>query len=245
MMTIVEEMAEKYRLSTEDAFNAIEAGARTALEYAYKNMAMSVCLTPEGRLQICGRDKQGRSERIIPLSELSSRLIRQIHYRIEQDLQRRQVMYEFPLLLEWRGEVVMGEILKIDRGKSMLLELSLPQTFGPAKKILGRCLWRNVSISDRPHLVVGLDRAVIVTGVIPVTEKGAYRVSFSVSRQSKELPEKLLKRHTNRSDITCVLRMAGVMSDIEVTKPLRKDVIKSVAAELQERIRVHVRQKKI
>lgn len=239
-MISVDALADKYRLTHEETRDAIERGIQIAISLA---LGMDIIVRVEDSLIISGFSR-GRNENGDPLlidpASLTKKLRRQIRYQVEGELQKVQVLREHARLVDWQGHVVMGEIQKIRRDGSLLVETKMA---GPFRNdtLQGVCAPWDIPFHEKKDMTLGACLAFLVINIRPVhVSGGSYMVAITLSRRSKKLPEVLLQMHTGRTDIRCRRRLAGKFSEVLVTSSLPQQAIKAVSDELKERIRVHV-----
>lgn len=239
-MISVDALACKYRLTHEETRAAIERGIEIAVSLA---LGMDTVARLEESLTISSFTR-GHNEDADPLlidpSSLTKKLRRQIRYQVEGELQKVQVLREHARLVDWQGHVVMGEIQKIRRDGSLLVETKMAGSFR-SETLQGVCVPWDIPFHEKGDLALGACLAFLVINIRPVHVRGgSYRVAITLSRRSKKLPEVLLQMHTGRTDIRCRRRLAGKFSEVLVTSSLPQQAIKAVSDELKERIRVHV-----
>lgn len=239
-MISVDALADKYRLTHEETRAAIERGIEIAISLA---LGMDIFVRVEDSLTISGFSR-GRNENADPLlidpGSLSKKLRRQIRYQVEGELQRVQVLREHARLVDWQGHVVMGEVQKIRRDGSLLVETKMAGTFRN-DTLQGVCAPWDIPFHEKENMALGACLAFLVINIRPVQVRGgSYMVAITLSRRSKKLPEVLLQMHTGRTDIRCRRRLAGKFSEVMVTSTLPQQAIKAVSDELKERIRVNV-----
>ena len=241
-MISVDALADKYRLTHEETRDAIERGIEIAISLA---LGMDIIVRVEDSLTISGfsRKHNEETQNLIDPGSLSKKLRRQIRYQVEGELQKLQVLKEHSRLVDWQGNVVMGEIQKICRDGSLLVETKMA---GPFRNdtLLGVCAPWDIPFHEKEDMALGACLAFLVINIRPVQVRGgSYRVAITLSRRSKKLPEVLLQMHSGRTDIRCNRRLAGKFSEVFVTSLLPQQAIKAVSDELKERIKVHVLEK--
>ena len=238
-MISVDALADKYRLTHEETRDAIERGIEIAISLA---LGMDIIVRVDDSLTISGfsRKHNEETQNLIDPESLTKKLRRQIRYQVEGELQKAQVLREHSRLVDWQGNVVMGEIQKIRHDGSLLVETKMA---GPFRNdtLQGVCAPWDIPFHEKKDMTLGACLAFLVINIRPVHVRGgSYRVAITLSRRSKKLPEVLLQMHTGRTDIRCRRRLAGKFSEVMVTSSLPQQAIKAVSDELKERIRVHV-----
>ncbi|ORJ61305.1 hypothetical protein [Geothermobacter hydrogeniphilus] len=240
---IPKDLLEKYNLPENMAAEAIESAISTVLSASFG----TTCLIRLGNdleiisLNLTGGDNQPAV--LVDPTTLSRHLQRQIRHRIKQELEKRQAIHEGNLLRSLRGQVVKGEIRQVSRTGDVTLALETEDHFRQLT-LTGTCPVRYIPKKERGGLLLGEIRTFLVTSILPVQQNGRYKVHIRLSRTSKVLPELLLRQTTEIQEIHCARRIAGAFSEIESSRFLPKDAIKTVSRELKERIIVRVLQTK-
>jgi hypothetical protein len=233
------DLLEKYGLHEKVAAEAVEAAVARVLSRA---LGMDMVVRLDSQLEVMawrrGRGDIGEPVRIEP-GVLSRQLQRQVRHHLERELEKQQVLREWGVLRNLRGQAVPGEILRIRPDGSLAVALGIEETFR-SLVLTGECPLRAQPARERPLYRVGETRQFLVTSVLPVRVRGKAKVRVLLSRTSRELTEVLLRERGGEGALRCRRRIAGAFSEVETDTRIPKEAVLTVSRELGERIRIHV-----
>ena len=156
---------------------------------------------------------------------------------IEQNMLRAACNEEYYLHRNART-MGWGSICDIDPGSKLIVELALAKNF----EIYAECPITKIGRHERRTSAfnIGEKRAFWVRAIHPVTLNGTPRISVTLNRTSKYLPEMLLMSEMHDKDLTvkCSHRYPGKKSFLIANKFIPKSMILNVENELHEYIQV-------
>lgn len=167
---------------------------------------------------------------------------------IDQAMTRAVCLKEARAFKDQEHELRWGEILKhLEDG--LLVEVVMDD----GQAILAECPYSRIGVHERHSEAFqrGAKRAFHLRRIDPILLNGTPRLRITLDRQSKRLPESLLRerliahgvRMTGLS-LFCEKRIVGMKTIIRVNRPIPRDPIIETAGELNgERIKIKVDKK--
>lgn len=239
---IIDEFVDKYGFPRKHVIDEIEKVFSSMLSRWYRmNVAV---LYSDSRLCAFGYSKVAGSyvQREFDLQKAKPKGWETIKRIIEQNMLRAACREEYYLLKNVRT-MGWGRISDIDPGNKLVVQLELAKKF----EIYAECPITRIGRHERQTaaFAVGEKRAFWVRVIHPVTLNGTPRISVTLNRTSKHLPEMLLMEKLKDQELTvkCSRRYPGQKSFMVSNKYIPKNAILEVENELQEYIEVKYEKK--
>jgi len=230
-------LASYTELKQSDVLDAVEMAVLKVLTKAFE-MPFSVTYTQEQGLTMTGLPMYGDPVEISH-DKIGRKLKRHVLYTIENELQKRQTVYEAERLRQLQGKVLKGYVSRIDHDGSVLVEMELNSQF-QRYILLGSCPRKYQPPHERDKYEIGKEYNWYVTSVLPVANHRQFKVRIRLSRINKELPEILLRQRSGIERIICHSRIPGGPSEIIAAQKIPKDIINSVGKETGDIYRVRI-----
>lgn len=177
-------------------------------------------------------------------SKFKPRMLRNIYYYIEEQLQKKKVETEYIRYMDLQSQMVKGYVLSKNRQGDLLVEIER-ETLLKRVTLNAVCSLRHQPQHERAHYQIDRDYNFYVSKIYPAEERGMPRLDIQLSRVSCRLPEWMIRRAleargnglpSEENSFKCVERLCGKFSRIESEKRIHKDIIKSVSRELRESV---------
>jgi len=234
---IIDSFVDKYSFPRRQIINEIEKVFSLMLSRWYRMNV--VVLYSDNSLKAFGYSKAEGCyiQREFDLRKAKPRGWQTIKRIIEQNMLKAACREEYYLHRNVRT-IGWGNICDIDPGSKLIVQLQFARKF----EIYAECPITRIGGYERrtAAFAIGEKRAFWVRAIHPVTLNGTPRLSVTLSRVSKHLPEMLLMENTQDKKLTvkCSHRYPGKKSFILANKFIPKNVILSVENELHEYIQV-------
>ncbi len=235
---IPNELLDSYsELKQADIRDVVELSLIKVLTSAFQ-IPVTVVFDPEEGLSMTGLPPYGDPVRI-GHDKIGRKLKRHILFTIENELQKRQTVYEAERLRQLQGKVLQGSISLRDAEGNLLVDMELSTQF--RRYILhGVCPLRYQPSHERDNYVIGKTYYWFVSSVVPIANHRQAKVRIRLSRVSKELPAVLLRMRSGIDRIICHSRIPGGPAEIITAKKIPKDIINSVGKETGDIYRVRI-----
>lgn len=230
------ELQEKYELSRKE----IERGLENAIFQACKKSRIDVDVwIEEGRMFILQNDSSNnRSYR---------KVIKNVRAEIVKELTLLCALKQWKEKRALVKKAVWGEIIKITENGDLLVSVAQNIEGTEGASVVAVCKTASQTPKERGWYKVGFALYFYVLSVVATWDDDVPRVNIYLSRNSKGLIEELLKQELYQagiaynSKIACRRRIAGAYSEVEVHKPLPKEIIFKVSNLVGERIKANVK----
>lgn len=224
-------------LNQSDILDAVEMAVIKVLTNAFQ-MPFTVTYTEEEGLKMTGLPMHGEPVEINQ-DKIGKKLKRHVLYTVENELQRRQTVYEAERLRQLQGKVLRGGVIGYDREGGAVVEMELSSQF-QRYILLGTCPRRRQPEHERGKYKEGESYSWYVTSVLPIANHRQAKVRIRLSRTSMELPAILLRQRSGIDRIICCSRIPGGTSEIVTNQKIPKEVINSVGKETGDIYRVRI-----
>lgn len=224
-------------LKQSEILDAVEMALIKVLTNAFQ-MPFTVTYTEEEGLKMTGLPMHGEPIEISQ-EKIGKKLKRHVLYTVENELQRRQTVYESERLKQLQGTVLPGAVIGYDREGGAVVEMELSSQF-QRYILLGSCPRRQQPEHERGKYKEGETYSWYVTSVLPVANHRQAKVRIRLSRTSRELPAVLLRQRSGIDRIICCSRIPGGASEIVTNQKIPKEIINSVGKETGDIYRVRI-----
>ena len=234
---IIEGFVDKYSLPRKQVIGEIEKVFSSMLSRWYRMNV--IVLYSDSSLKAFGYSKTAGCyvQREFDLQKAKPRGWETIKRIIERNMQRAACREDYYLFRNART-IGWGSICDIDPGNKLIVQLELSRKF----EIYAECAITRIGRYERgtSAFSIGEKRAFWVRAIHPVTLNGTPRLSVTLNRTSRHLPEMLLMEEMHDKELTvkCSHRYPGKKSFLIANKFIQKNAILNVENELHEYIQV-------
>ncbi len=229
--SVINELSEKYRLQEWIIKDTIEEVVSLSLT---KKLGFEVGVMFMGSsLDIWTFDDIEAKQ--ISLTGIQTSVAEEIKHNITSALLKRSVLEDYDRFKDKIRTVVYGTIIKYHSSGAILVE-----TDSISDRVIAICPMSSQTPKERGHYRVGDVLPFYITNIEPVYEKETPKLEIRLSRNSRGLPEGLIKNElidSNReAKVRCIKRIAGAFSEIKSSERIPKKCVKKISDELKERI---------
>ncbi len=238
----IEDLQEKYDLAVDEVRDEVEKAISNVLTLRFGFEVEAVINIKTGVIDIYGYSTKGVLQ--IQQKDIKKPLLRDIKYSVINKFLLRTALKECKMLKKLIQTVVYGTVRKGCNSEFLYISI---QDIDGREGVVGECRPESQTPKERGR-IEGMTLPFYVLSVRPIYEGTIPRIGIELSRNSKGLPEWLLKKEVFKKNmdikVKCVKRIAGAFSLVHVTEKIPRECIKKVSDELKERIIVQKKEQK-
>lgn len=221
------DLADKYNLSSDEVIAVAESVVSVVMARVMKK-DVDYCFD-RNEMYIYEKDKQ-----VIQANSINKSIINLIKSSLIKGLYKRSAINEHEAIIGLNNSVIGGYVSRISTDGSIYIEAN-----NGDRVFYGVCKRIHQTPKERGKYRLGQYYSFYVNKIKPSRDLLANEVSLS--RTSKSLVRGLLQKELSSRfiddiQVICKRRMAGIASEVFVSKKIPKDCITAVSKELKEKI---------